>query len=44
LAPPRRVIGEAAMLKVVEEESAPVILFNAIRGNGVDFTLLWDKL
>jgi hypothetical protein len=44
LVPLRRVIEEAAMFKVVEEGSAPVILFNAIRGNRVDFTLLWDKL
>jgi hypothetical protein len=32
------------MLKVVEEGLVPVILFNVVHGNGVDFTLLWDKL
>jgi hypothetical protein len=40
LVPLHRVIGEAAMLKVGEEGLTPVILFNVIHGNGVDFTLL----
>jgi hypothetical protein len=32
------------VLEIIEERSKPISLFNGVRGDGVDFTLFWDKL
>ena len=44
LAPLHRIVGEAAVLEVVEEGCEPVALFNGVSCDGVDFIFLWNEL
>jgi len=44
LAPLNWVLREAAVLEIIEEGLKPIILFNSICSDNIDFTFLWDEL